>query len=186
MTFGCVPYSTTGVNTYLLNSLETIEAIRYVLVSTSSWVDPNGCEQYSKKSLLLSPNSSKFWDFSLDDLCMKDIPSSLEYILDLTKPPSGKLSYIGFSQGSAQAFAALSVNPPLNEKIEVFIALAPAFSPKGELLASPHISQADGHVCRSCGGTGRRANEILPYNHVPVLWSESHPSIHCHVAVHSM
>jgi lysosomal acid lipase/cholesteryl ester hydrolase len=41
------------------------------------------------------------------------------------------LSYIGFSQGTAQAFAALSIHPQLNEKVNVFIALAPAMSPKG-------------------------------------------------------
>ncbi|KAG5730815.1 putative lipase, partial [Termitomyces sp. T112] len=38
---------------------------------------------------------------------------------------------IGFSQGTAQAFAALSIHPRLNEKINVFIALAPALSPAG-------------------------------------------------------
>ncbi len=58
----------------------------------------------------------------------------LEYVLKVSKPPSGKLSYIGFSQGSAQAFAALSVHPQLNDKVAVFIAIAPAFSPKGILL----------------------------------------------------
>jgi len=62
---------------------------------------------------------------------MSDIPETLQYILDVAQPPSGKLSYIGFSQGSAQAFAALSVHPQLNDKVVVFIAIAPAFSPKG-------------------------------------------------------
>lgn len=62
---------------------------------------------------------------------MVDIPEMLEYVLRVTKPASGKLGYIGFSQGSAQAFAALSVSPQLNDKVSVFIALAPAFSPKG-------------------------------------------------------
>lgn len=64
---------------------------------------------------------------------MSDIPESIQYVLDVTRPPSGKLSYIGFSQGSAQAFAALSVQPQLNEKVAVFIAIAPAFSPKGTI-----------------------------------------------------
>lgn len=41
------------------------------------------------------------------------------------------VSYIGFSQGTAQAFAALSTHPLLNDKINVFIALAPAMSPAG-------------------------------------------------------
>ena len=50
---------------------------------------------------------------------------------------ANKLSYVGFSQGTAQAFAALSIHPRLNEKINVFIALAPAMSPPG--LAAPIV-----------------------------------------------
>jgi lysosomal acid lipase/cholesteryl ester hydrolase len=47
------------------------------------------------------------------------------------------VSYVGFSQGTAQAFAALSIHPQLNEKVNVFIALAPAMSPAG--LAAPIV-----------------------------------------------
>lgn len=66
---------------------------------------------------------------SIDDFAWHDIPDSIQYVLDLTKAPA--LSYIGFSQGTAQAFAALSIHPQLNKKINVFIALAPALSPAG-------------------------------------------------------
>jgi len=38
---------------------------------------------------------------------------------------------VGFSQGSAQAFAALSMNEKLNDQLNVFIALAPIMRPKG-------------------------------------------------------
>lgn len=41
------------------------------------------------------------------------------------------LTYIGFSQGTAQAFAGLSVNSDLNSKVNLFIAMAPATTPKG-------------------------------------------------------
>lgn len=58
-----------------------------------------------------------------------DIPDTIDYILSTTKQPS--LSYIGFSQGTAQAFAALSIHPTLNEKVDVFVALAPAMAPPG-------------------------------------------------------
>ncbi|KAG5636637.1 hypothetical protein H0H81_007346 [Sphagnurus paluster] len=93
------------------------------------WLGNNRGNKYSKKSIHSGPNSSKFWDFSIDDFAWHDIPDSIQYILDITK--SSKLSYIGFSQGTAQAFAALSIHPQLNEKIDVFIALAPALSPAG-------------------------------------------------------
>lgn len=65
----------------------------------------------------------------MDQFAFHDIPDSIHYILTTTHQPS--LSYIGFSQGTAQAFATLSIHPTLNEKVDVFIALAPAMSPKG-------------------------------------------------------
>jgi lysosomal acid lipase/cholesteryl ester hydrolase len=43
------------------------------------------------------------------------------------------LTYIGFSQGTAQAFAALSIHPLLNNKVNLFVALAPATSPVGKV-----------------------------------------------------
>ncbi|KAF8273435.1 triacylglycerol lipase [Lactarius quietus] len=46
-------------------------------------------------------------------------------------------NYIGFSQGTTQAFAALSIHPQLNQKVNVFIALAPAMRPRG--LSAPLV-----------------------------------------------
>lgn len=89
----------------------------------------NRGNKYSKKHLTHKPSSAAFWDFSLDDLSMYDIPDTIEYILETTQAKT--LSYIGFSQGTAQAFAALSVHPSLNKKVNLFVALAPAMSPKG-------------------------------------------------------
>ncbi len=65
----------------------------------------------------------------MDQFAFHDIPDSIDYILATTSQSS--LSYIGFSQGTAQAFATLSIHPTLNDKIDVFIALAPAMSPAG-------------------------------------------------------
>lgn len=71
----------------------------------------------------------KFWNFSIDEFAFHDIPDSIEYILEATGQQS--LSYIGFSQGTAQAFASLAIHPKLNQQVNVFIALAPAMSPAG-------------------------------------------------------
>ncbi|CAP68112.1 uncharacterized protein PODANS_1_19760, partial [Podospora anserina S mat+] len=84
---------------------------------------------YSKKSIRYSPTTTEFWNFSIDQFALHDIPNSISYILEITGQPS--LSYIGFSQGTAQAFASLSIHPKLNEQVNVFIALAPAMSPAG-------------------------------------------------------
>lgn len=65
----------------------------------------------------------------MDQFAFHDIPDSIDYILATTSQKS--LSYIGFSQGTAQAFATLSIHPTLNDKVDVFIALAPAMSPAG-------------------------------------------------------
>ena len=93
------------------------------------WLGNNRGNKYSKKSTKCSPDSHEFWNFSIDQFAFHDIPDSIEYILDTTSQAS--LSYVGFSQGTAQAFATLSIHPRLNEKVDVFIALAPAMSPPG-------------------------------------------------------
>jgi lysosomal acid lipase/cholesteryl ester hydrolase len=71
----------------------------------------------------------EFWDFSIDEFAFHDIPDSIAYILETTRQDS--LSYIGFSQGTAQAFASLAIHPKLNSQVNVFIALAPAMAPAG-------------------------------------------------------
>lgn len=89
----------------------------------------NRGNKYSKKSVHCAPTSNAFWNFSMDQFAFHDIPDSIDYILATTYQSS--LSYVGFSQGTAQAFATLSIHPTLNDKVDVFIALAPAMSPKG-------------------------------------------------------
>lgn len=89
----------------------------------------NRGNKYSKKSIRSSPTSLRFWNFSIDEFAFYDIPDSIHYILETTGQES--LSYIGFSQGTAQAFASLAVHPKLNDQVNVFIALAPAMSPAG-------------------------------------------------------
>lgn len=100
------------------------------------WLGNNRGGKYSRKSLNHKPTEPEFWDFSIDQFAFYDIPDSINYILATTHQKS--LSYIGFSQGTAQAFAALSIHPALNDKVDVFIALAPAMAPPG--LASGIVS----------------------------------------------
>lgn len=96
---------------------------------TSTQLGNNRGNKYSKKSIHCSPTSLNFWDFSIDEFAFHDIPDSIAYILDTTQQES--LSYIGFSQGTAQAFATLAIHPKLNNQVNVFIALAPAMAPAG-------------------------------------------------------
>ncbi|OAA62447.1 triglyceride lipase-cholesterol [Niveomyces insectorum RCEF 264] len=93
------------------------------------WFGNNRGNKYSKKSIHHASKSTAFWNFSVDEFAFHDIPDSIAYILEATGQPS--LSYVGFSQGTAQAFAALAIHPRLNDQVNVFIALAPAMSPAG-------------------------------------------------------
>ncbi|KAH8549982.1 Alpha/Beta hydrolase protein, partial [Umbelopsis sp. PMI_123] len=85
--------------------------------------------KYSQHHMSKSPQYQPYWEFSLNEMAMYDLPDLVDYILETTGAPN--LTYIGFSQGTAQAFAGLSINPALNEKINLFIALAPATTPSG-------------------------------------------------------
>ncbi|KAK5113415.1 hypothetical protein LTR62_003515 [Meristemomyces frigidus] len=105
------------------------------------WLGNNRGNKYSKKNLHHAPTSTAFWNFSMDQFAFHDIPDSINYILTTTSQPS--LSYIGFSQGTAQAFATLSIHPTLNTKVDVFVALAPAMAPPG--LASGVVAS----LCKS-------------------------------------
>lgn len=93
------------------------------------WLGNNRGNKYSKKHVSHHPSSQAFWNFSMDDFALYDIPDTIEYILYIVNQKD--LVYIGFSQGSAQAFATLSINPALNKKVKLFIALAPAMAPPG-------------------------------------------------------
>lgn len=93
------------------------------------WLGNNRGNKYSRKHVSLHASSNLFWNFSIDDFALYDIPDTIDYILYIVGLKT--LAYIGFSQGSAQALASLSINPELNNKISILIALAPAIAPPG-------------------------------------------------------
>ncbi|ODV98370.1 hypothetical protein PACTADRAFT_48148 [Pachysolen tannophilus NRRL Y-2460] len=110
---------------------KTTKCLPFVLADSGYdvWLGNNRGNKYSRKHLELSSSSAAFWNYSLDEFALYDIPDTIEYILEATRQES--LNYIGFSQGSAQCLAALSLSPKLNEKIKLFIGLSPAMVPRG-------------------------------------------------------
>ncbi len=66
---------------------------------------------WSKNHTRLSVNDQEFWDFSMDDHALFDVPTTVEYVLSQTGFSS--LPYVGHSQGTAIAFAGFSSNPEL-------------------------------------------------------------------------
>ncbi|ORZ02727.1 Alpha/Beta hydrolase protein [Syncephalastrum racemosum] len=93
------------------------------------WLGNARGNKYSQTHLSRNPRHQAFWEFSLNEFAMIDLPDVVDHILRETGAPT--LTYIGFSQGTATAFAGLSVNTDLCRKINLFIALAPATTPKG-------------------------------------------------------
>ncbi|KAJ1911500.1 cholesterol esterase [Tieghemiomyces parasiticus] len=93
------------------------------------WLGNSRGNKYSYRHLTRRTWQNKFWDFSLDELAMFDVPDTVDYILAATGV--SQLAYVGFSQGTCQMFCSLSSNVTLNRKVSVFVALAPATTPRG-------------------------------------------------------
>ncbi|ABN64213.2 Triglyceride lipase-cholesterol esterase [Scheffersomyces stipitis CBS 6054] len=112
----------------MLDKYQNLPFILYDL-GYDVWMGNNRGNKYSQKHLQHKLHTEQFWDFSLDEFALFDIPNTIDYILDETK--KSKLTYIGFSQGTAQAFASVSINTDLNDKIDQLIAISPATTPHG-------------------------------------------------------
>jgi pimeloyl-ACP methyl ester carboxylesterase len=89
------------------------------------WLGNNRGNKYSRKHGHLNPNTDKeFWNYSLHEMGTLDLPAMIEFILNKTE--TNKISYIGHSQGSAQFFAAASLNPEyFSERLNAMCALGP-------------------------------------------------------------
>ncbi|OWT37789.1 lipid particle protein [Cryptococcus neoformans var. grubii Br795] len=73
-----------------------------------------------------SRNDPRFWDWTIRELAMYDLPALVEHVCRETG--YDKIAFIGHSQGNGLAFISLSLGmcPSLGSKLSVFIALAPA------------------------------------------------------------
>jgi pimeloyl-ACP methyl ester carboxylesterase len=107
----------------------------------------------------LSTESEEYWDWTLDELGTLDFPCLIDYVLKQTNQT--KLTYIGHSQGSAQAFIGLSQNPGLSDKIQLFIALAPAYF----INKLPYVLNK------------KKKNNIENFSPISVLFSRSFRSV---------
>jgi lysosomal acid lipase/cholesteryl ester hydrolase len=94
------------------------------------WLANRRGNKYSCKHTHLHTASKEFWSFSLDEPACRDFPAVIDYICAETEFSS--LSIVGFSQGSAETLAALSMVKTLNRKVNLAIMLAPTTRPKGK------------------------------------------------------
>jgi lysosomal acid lipase/cholesteryl ester hydrolase len=73
------------------------------------WLGNNRGNKYSRNHISLNPDKDiKFWNYSLHEMGILDLPAMIDFILGETGRE--KISYIGHSQGTAQLFAALTID----------------------------------------------------------------------------
>lgn len=65
----------------------------------------------------------KFWDFSLDEQALVDLPLFIDFVLEKTN--SEKLVYVGYSESTFFLYALLSTVPEFADKIVAAVTMAP-------------------------------------------------------------
>lgn len=89
------------------------------------WLGNNRGNKHSREHISINPNTKEFWDFSLHEMGLYDVPSIVDYIKASAKVD--RITYVGHSQGCAQFFALCSLQPQFcKESFTGMIALGPA------------------------------------------------------------
>ena len=68
------------------------------------WLGNNRGNKYSKSHVNKHITRSEFYDFSFQEMGLKDLPAMYDKVLDNYKDPSTKIIYVGESQGTTQFF----------------------------------------------------------------------------------
>ncbi|XP_050517932.1 lipase 1-like isoform X4 [Diabrotica virgifera virgifera] len=89
------------------------------------WLGNSRGNFHSRKHVSLDPDRDKeFWFYTLDQMGQYDQPAVIDHILKTTGKQ--QISYIGHSQGGGSLLAMASGRPEYNQKIKIFVGLAPA------------------------------------------------------------
>ena len=79
----------------------------------------------SRETSYSRPRGGTFdWNYTWEDLALIDLPQMVDFVLD--KTGNDKINYIGHSQGAGIMYALLSEKIEYNEKVNLFVSLAPA------------------------------------------------------------
>ncbi|XP_050442988.1 lipase 3-like isoform X2 [Adelges cooleyi] len=107
------------------------------------WLGNARGNTYSRKHVSLNPKSKEYWDFSLDEMGLFDLPAVIDHILLITKKE--QLHYLGYSMGTAIFYIMSSEKPEYQSKIRSQISLAPVayLSNTKSILkyVAPHVQQ---------------------------------------------
>ncbi|XP_049275323.1 gastric triacylglycerol lipase-like [Rhipicephalus sanguineus] len=106
------------------------QSLGYVLADAGYdvWLGNLRGSTLARKHVKLNPDSNiSFWDFTFDQMIEYDVPAMIDYVLRETG--NSRLGYIGHSQGTLIMFGLLSSVPAYNDKVGLFVALAPVATP---------------------------------------------------------
>lgn len=78
--------------------------------------------RYSRGHRSISPDSTKYWDFSWQEIGLYDLPAIIDYVRHQTNEP---LNFIGHSLGATALLVLLSSVPKYNEFLRMAILLGP-------------------------------------------------------------
>lgn len=92
------------------------------------WLGNARGTRYSNTHTTLDNKSYKYWDFSFHEIAVKDLPASIDYILEYTN--NEQISYVGHSQGCIAFLVLMCQLPEYNKKVNVMHAMAPVLSIK--------------------------------------------------------
>lgn len=92
--------------TWVLNEPDELLAFILADAGYDVWLGNSRGDAFSWNHTGLSPDSAAFWAFTMDEMALLDVPALLEHVRRATG--AAKVAYVGHSQGSTPALAALS------------------------------------------------------------------------------
>lgn len=112
----------------LLNCFSFIKltsAFSMVEAGYDVWLGNSRGNFYSRRHVCLDPDDlfGTFWDFSWDDIGLKDYPAGIHYIRRCTK--QDKVYMIGHSQSASSIIALLSLKPEYNKWMKAVCWMTP-------------------------------------------------------------
>lgn len=87
------------------------------------WMANSRGNVFSRKHTTYDITSDTFWAFSFDEMAEYDLPAVLDFIQQTTGQE--RISFVGFSQGSTVALAALASQPELAQRLKAVALMGP-------------------------------------------------------------
>ncbi|XP_058795451.1 lipase 3-like [Phymastichus coffea] len=87
------------------------------------WLGNGRGNTYSRSHVRLSPETPIFWEFSFEEIALRDVSKTIDFILYETKQKS--VIYVAHSMGTTVGLILLSSKPEYNQKIRLVVNLAP-------------------------------------------------------------